>query len=583
MDSTTLVTFLYRSRPDVRTVELFGSWDNFSRPYRMQSDGHRGRGVWTGCHSFENIICDGDRINQLRPRNGALKQGGTYWYYYKLDDAEEAYDSAALTTCACPLLPGQMVNVMEIPIEVIEAPQRVCSASANLPTTMDFPMTTNPEDRYKKIYSKPPTKLPRYYCSSDAVRERFAADASMSRDLRYRERPSSRGVRSIKRVRREEPEYQRPGACKIDVSWDDISALASIPNLDQNMNDLPELRPFAPCPSASPEERPITRGQGGLFTDLTKGLGFSFFGSLRQPKKNTHSLSQESAMEFESSPPQIPQYDGTYGESQSTQWPLSPPMSELADEMNWPLPPLNCFRPASSHTPLHGPSTPTSAIPILNLNNQSQSRNNTFHLPVLSSAFSSSTVSDDFHPGFGPNKSIPGSFDMASPTFTAETLDSSFSSSLTTPDRLSFNLDDSNHQYHQTSSEIDSTNFHTGLEDLNNRLSALYTDPPSSSHSDSSHSALPSQHKQKPEFLSFLPARAQPLYLQNVQARRSRSSGDYEQKSNSSCLTLKPTKSGATRGLGERPFSLCLPVGAGEWDGEDSGFSSDVFGALGMV
>ncbi|KAH0292090.1 hypothetical protein M436DRAFT_75166 [Aureobasidium namibiae CBS 147.97] len=582
MDSTTLVTFLYRSRPDVRTVELFGSWDNFSRPYRMQSDGLRGRGVWTGCHSFENIICDGDRINQLRPRNGALRQGGTYWYYYKLDDAEEAYDSAAMTTCACPLLPGQMVNVLEIPIEVIEAPQRVCSASANLPTTMEFSMTINPEDRYKKIYSKPPTKLPRYYCSSDALREKFAADASMSRDLRYRDRPSSRGVRSIKRVRREEPEYQRPGACQIDVSWDDISAVANIPNLDQTMNELPELRPFAPCPSASLEERPVTRGQGGLFTDLTKGLGFSFFGSLRQPKKNTHRLSQEFTMEFDDSPQQVPQYDGAQDEPLSTQWPLSPPLSELADEENWPLPPLNCFRPASSHTPLHGPSTPTSAIPILNLNSQSQSRNNTYHQPISSPALSSSTTSDDFHPGFGPSKSIPGSFDMASPTFTADTLDSSFSSNLTTPDRLSFNLDTSNHQ-HQTS-DINSTRFHTSLEDLSHRLSALYTDPPSSSHSSSSDQDLSSQRKQTTDFLSFFPQRAQPLYLQNVQARRSRSSGDYEQKSNSSCLTLKPVKSGAAaRGGADRPFSLCLPVGAGEWDGEDSGFSSDVLGALGMV
>jgi len=548
----------------------------------MQSDGLRGRGVWTGCHSFENIICDGDRINQLRPRNGALRQGGTYWYYYKLDDAEEAFDSAAMTTCACPLLPGQMVNVLEIPIEVIEAPQRVCSASANLPTTMEFSMTTNPEDRYKKIYSKPPTKLPRYYCSSDALRERFAADASMSRDLRYRDRPSSRGIRSIKRVRREEPEYQRPGACQIDVSWEDISAVANIPDLDQSMNDLPELRPFAPCPSASPEERPVTRGQGGLLTDLTKGLGFSFFGSLRQPKKNTHRLSQEFTMEFDDSPQQVSQYDGAQDDPLSTQWPLSPPLSEMADEENWPLPPLNCFRPASSRTPLHGPSTPTSAIPILNLNSQSQSRNNTYHQPISSPALSSSTTSDDFHPGFGPSKSIPGSFDMASPTFTADTLDSSFSSSLTTPDRLSFNLDTSNHQ-HQTS-DINSTNFHTGLEDLSHRLSALSTDPPSSSHSDLSDQDLPSQRKQKLDFMSFFPQRAQPLYLQNVQARRSRSSGDYESKSNGSCLTLKPVKSGAAaRGGADRPFSLCLPVGAGEWDGEDSGFSSDVLGALGMV
>lgn len=554
----------------------------------MQSDGHRGRGVWTGCHSFENIICDGDRINQLRPRNGALKQGGTYWYYYKLDDAEEAYDSAALTTCACPLLPGQMVNVLEIPVEVIEAPQRVCSASANLPTTMEFSMTTNPEDRYKKIYSKPPTKLPRYYCSSDALRERFAADASMSRDLRLRDRPSSRGVRSIKRVRREEPEYQRPGACQIDVSWDDISAVANMPDLDHTMNDLPELRPFAPCPSASPEERPITRGQGGRFTDLTKGLGFSFFGSLRQPKKNTRRLSQEFTMEFDVSPPQIPQYDGAYDEPQSTQWPLSPPLSELADEENWPLPPLNCFRPASSRTPLHGPSTPTSAIPILNLNNQSQSRNNTFLQPISSPALSSSTTSDDYHPGFGPSKSIPGSFDMASPTFTADTLDSSFSSSLTTPDRLSFNLDTSHHQHHQTLSDSDAANFHTGLEDLNNRLSTLYTDPPSSSHSDFDDQPLPIQQKHTPDFMSFFPARTQqPLYLQSIQARRSKSSGDYEHKSNASCLTLKPiNKSSTARGAGgaERPFSLCLPVGAGSWDGdEETGFCSDVLEALGIA
>ncbi|KAI5197847.1 hypothetical protein AUEXF2481DRAFT_3270 [Aureobasidium subglaciale EXF-2481] len=581
MDSTTLVTFLYKSRPEVRTVELFGSWDNFSRPYRMQSDGHRGRGVWTGCHSFENIICDGDRINHLRPRNGALRQGGTYWYYYKVDDSEEACDTATSTTYACPLLPGQMVNVLEIPIEVIEAPQRVCSASADLPTTMVMPMTINPEDRYKKIYSKPPTKLPRYYCSSDALRERFASDSRLPKTYRIRDRPSSRGARSIKRVRRDEPEYQRPGACRIDVSMDDMSRLANIPDLDQNMNELPELRPFAPCPSASPEERPVTRGGGGLFTDLTKGLGFSFFGSLRQPKKNTHHLSQDINMEFDDSPQHIPQYDGTYDEPQISQWPLSPPLSELADEENWPLPPLNCFRPASSHTPLHGPSTPTSAIPILNLNNQPQTQHpsNFPQQHFTSPALSSSITSDDYHPGFGPSKSIPGSFDMASPTFSADTLDSSFSSSLTTPDhfRLSFNLDASNHG--PQDSELTASNFSTGLEDLSNRLSALYTSPPSSSAYDDDFGDCGEQENKKIDFLSFLPQRAAPLYLQNVQARRSRSSSDYE-KSNGSCLTLKSVKSTTARG--ERPFSLCLPVTAGEWDvGEE--FSSDVLGALGMV
>ncbi|THV69273.1 hypothetical protein D6D19_02190 [Aureobasidium pullulans] len=573
MDSTTLVTFLYKSRPDVRSVELFGSWDNFSTAYRMQCDGHRGRGVWTGCHSFANIICDGERINPLRTRNGALKQGGTYWYYYKLDDDEEVCDPTTSTTYACPLLPGQMVNILDVPIEVIEAPQRVCSASADLPTTIEIPMTTNPEDRYKKIYSKPPTKLPRFYCSSDALRERFAADSRLPRDLRSRDRPVSRGLRSIKRVRRDEPEYQRPGACQIDVSPEDISMLANIPDLDQNMNDLPELRPFAPCPISSPNERPVTRG--GLLNDFTKGLGFSFFGSLRQPKKNTHRLSEDVTMEFENSPEQIPQYDGTFDEPQISQWPLSPPMSELADEESWPLPPSNTFRPTSSHTPLHGPSTPTSAIPILSLNNQLQTRSH-FSQPLTSPAFSSSLTSeDDYHPGFGPSKSIPGSFDMASPTFTADTLESS--SGLTTPDRFRLSLDPTTLSS-TANPEITTSNFNTGLEDLSHRLSALYTSPSSSTYDDFSDidSEYEEAEAKQIDFLSFLPQRAAPLYMQNVQARRSKSSGNDYEKSNSSCLTLKPVKTA------ERPLSLFLPGTGGEWEAED-GFSSDVLGALGMV
>ena len=65
----------------VQTVELFGSWDNFSKPYQLQRDRRRGRGTWAGCFSFENIICDGDLKNLGQQRNGALKMGGTYWYY----------------------------------------------------------------------------------------------------------------------------------------------------------------------------------------------------------------------------------------------------------------------------------------------------------------------------------------------------------------------------------------------------------------------------------------------------------------------------------------------------------------------
>lgn len=66
---------------EVRTVELYGSWDNFANGYFLQHDLHKGCGNWTGVPHFPRIICDGDRLNWSKPRSGALKQGGRYWYY----------------------------------------------------------------------------------------------------------------------------------------------------------------------------------------------------------------------------------------------------------------------------------------------------------------------------------------------------------------------------------------------------------------------------------------------------------------------------------------------------------------------
>lgn len=47
----------------------------------MQKDSRTGRGHWRGCHSFQNIICDGDSLNATESRDGGLKMGGKYWYY----------------------------------------------------------------------------------------------------------------------------------------------------------------------------------------------------------------------------------------------------------------------------------------------------------------------------------------------------------------------------------------------------------------------------------------------------------------------------------------------------------------------
>ena len=59
MDPETLVTFLFKAPPHIRTIELLGSWDNFTRPYQMHHDRRRGTGAWTGCFRFDNIVFDG--------------------------------------------------------------------------------------------------------------------------------------------------------------------------------------------------------------------------------------------------------------------------------------------------------------------------------------------------------------------------------------------------------------------------------------------------------------------------------------------------------------------------------------------
>lgn len=49
----------------------------------MERDKRTGAGHWRGCHTFTDIICDGDSQNMSPGRSGGLKMGGTYWYYVR--------------------------------------------------------------------------------------------------------------------------------------------------------------------------------------------------------------------------------------------------------------------------------------------------------------------------------------------------------------------------------------------------------------------------------------------------------------------------------------------------------------------
>lgn len=71
-----------QSPRDVARVDLLGSWDNFTKPYPMQRDKSVSSRNWRGCHSFSDIVCDGDIVAMDgSTRSGGLQMGGTYWYY----------------------------------------------------------------------------------------------------------------------------------------------------------------------------------------------------------------------------------------------------------------------------------------------------------------------------------------------------------------------------------------------------------------------------------------------------------------------------------------------------------------------
>lgn len=153
MGTTTLVTFLFESPAAARTVELLGSWDNFTKSYSMKRDRRKGSCFWSGCYSFKDIICDGDLNNLSQKRSGGLKMGGTYWYYYRIDD-NEYHDSTQPSTTLCPLLPGQRLNVLEVPFESRSRSNSASSISSGI-------HTLDPEDKYLTPRPAPIPRLPK--------------------------------------------------------------------------------------------------------------------------------------------------------------------------------------------------------------------------------------------------------------------------------------------------------------------------------------------------------------------------------------------------------------------------------------
>ncbi len=146
-----------RCPPTTRCVTLMGSWDNFKTPYPMKRDSRIGTEHWSGCHNFSDIVCDGNYLADSQPREGGLKMGGTYWYFYKLDDDIEFHNSVEPSTTQCPLLPGQLVNELHVPMVLSGNRSRNTSVSS----TSSEKRTMNPQDKFTNPRAVPRPQLSR--------------------------------------------------------------------------------------------------------------------------------------------------------------------------------------------------------------------------------------------------------------------------------------------------------------------------------------------------------------------------------------------------------------------------------------
>ncbi|TGJ87759.1 hypothetical protein E0Z10_g1007 [Xylaria hypoxylon] len=109
----------------------------------MERDSRRDHGEWRGLHNFDKIICDGDTPTSSE-RRGGLKMGQRYYYYYEVDGTTETHNPSLPTTTACPFLPGQTVNTLDVPVE---RRTRLKSASMNSLRNTDY-KTMDPIDRF---------------------------------------------------------------------------------------------------------------------------------------------------------------------------------------------------------------------------------------------------------------------------------------------------------------------------------------------------------------------------------------------------------------------------------------------------
>ncbi|OJD34579.1 uncharacterized protein BKCO1_22000125 [Diplodia corticola] len=174
MGDTTLFTFRIDVPSGVRSVELLGSWDNFTHSYRMERDQRRSSRQWCGIFTFKDVVCDGENQCRSEKREGGLKMGGTYWYYYMLDGVYEYHDESKPSTTTCSLLLGECVNILEVPYEeksddfsLEYAPAPVLTPAFTMDPNARF--STPRPNKFEALSRKPTSPPPSPFFASPAT------------------------------------------------------------------------------------------------------------------------------------------------------------------------------------------------------------------------------------------------------------------------------------------------------------------------------------------------------------------------------------------------------------------------------
>jgi hypothetical protein len=183
---TVQLSFTLRTSPNVKTVHLLGSWDNYKSqlPLSVVKDRDAKPGSWKGTFRFQGAH--------------ALKLGSRYWYYYIVDGYHVSHDPAKEFTTEPTT--GRKLNILDVPGgkssggNAAPASQNTSRHSREIPTGRALSPGKIQHPKPSKPYESRHLREADYSTSpvdADDLADRFAGTRISDRDYKYTSSPSS--------------------------------------------------------------------------------------------------------------------------------------------------------------------------------------------------------------------------------------------------------------------------------------------------------------------------------------------------------------------------------------------------------